>query len=161
VLAFIAEAAEELLTDPPAPPPGLDVTAEQLLADLETLEWIILGLPEKGAQMLKEMHLRYARAPPPGKGEQATLWYRARNRFLDLWNNWSRLTCYLRLKEEEGKEIVATNNATERGIGWAIKERYRTMRGYKRKESILNVTTLTGWLLDQPAGYDLTPLVEA
>jgi len=161
VLAFIAEAAEELLTDPPAPPPGLDVTAEQLLADLENLEWIILGLPEKGAQILKEMHRRYAHAPPPGKGEQATLWYRARNRFLDLWNNWSRLTCYLRLKEEERKEIAATNNVTERGIGWAIKERYRTMRGYKRKESILNVTTLTGWLLDQPAGYDLTPLIEA
>jgi len=161
VLAFIAEAAEQLLTAPPPPPEGMDVTPDQLLADLESLEWIILGLPEKGAEMLKEMHLRYAHAPPPGKGEQATLWYRARNRFLDLWNHWPRLTCYLRLKEEEGEDLGATNNVTEREIGWAIKERYRTMRGYKQKESILNVTALTSWLLDQPAGYDLTPLIEA
>lgn len=161
VLAFIAEARERLLTDPPPPPKGMEVTPDQLLADLESLEWIILGLPEKGAQMLEEMYLRYAHAPPPGKGEQATLWYRARNRFLDLWNNWARLSCYLRLKEKKGEELHATNNVTERAIGWAVKERYRTMRGYKRDESILNVTTLTAWLLEQPAGYDLTPLIEA
>ncbi len=161
VLAFIAEAAEQLLTEPPPPPEGMNVTPDQLLADLEALEWIVLGLPEKGAEMLKEMYLRYAHAPPPGKGERATLWYRARNRFLDLWNNWSRLTCYLKLREEAGEDLNPTNNVTERGIGWAIKERYRTMRGYKRDESILNVTTLTAWLLEQPAGYDLTPLIEA
>ena len=55
-------------------------------------------------------------------------------------------------------KINPTNNASERAIGWSVKERYRTMRGYKRKRSILNVTALTAWLLDQPAGYDMSPL---
>jgi hypothetical protein len=32
------------------------------------------------------------------------------------------------------------------------------MRGYKRKASILNVTGLTAWLIDQPAGYDMSAL---
>lgn len=160
-LAFVAEAAEALLSHPPPAPEGVDLSPDQLLADLETLEWALLGWPEKGADQLKELYLRYAHAPPPRKGEQATLWYRARNRFLDLWNNWSRLTCVQGLKGEKGEPISPTNNVTERGIGWAIKERYRTMRGYKRKESILNVTILTGWLLEQPEGYDLAPLVKA
>lgn len=35
------------------------------------------------------------------------------------------------------------------------------MRGYKRKRSIANVTTLTGWLLEQPPGYDTSPLFPA
>ncbi len=160
-LAFVAEAAEVLLDAPPPAPEGVEVSGGQLLADLESLEWILLGLPEKGAAQLQRLYLRYAHAPPPRKGEQATLWYRARNRFLDLWNHWSRLTCLRGLKGEEGKGISPTNNATERSIGWGIKERYRTMRGYKRKESILNVTTLTGWLLEQPEGYDLALLVAA
>lgn len=160
-LAFIAEAAEQLLEAPPPAPEGLDLSPEQLLADLELLEWIILGHPGHGARLLEEMHLRYAHAPPPKKGEQATIWYRARNRFLDLWNNWHRLTCYLALQQEGELEIDDTNNATERAIGWAVKERYRTMRGYKREESILNVTGLTGWLLEQPTGYDMSPLFAA
>jgi len=42
-----------------------------------------------------------------------------------------------------------------------VKERYRTTRGYKRKRSILNVTALTGWLLQQPLGYDMSPLFAA
>jgi hypothetical protein len=51
-----------------------------------------------------------------------------------------------------------TNNAAERAIDWAVKERYRTMRGYEHRESILNVTGLTAWLIDQPAGHDMSPL---
>jgi hypothetical protein len=30
------------------------------------------------------------------------------------------------------------------------------MRGYKRQESALNVSSLLGWLGGQPAGYDLS-----
>jgi len=129
-----------------------------LLADLELLEWIMLGNPGHGARLLEEMYLRYAHAPAPQKGERATLWYRMRNRVLHLWNNWQRLTCYLTLRHSQNLEINPTNNASERAIGWAVKERYRTMRGYKRKRSILNVTGLIAWLLDQPAGYDMSPL---
>ena len=35
------------------------------------------------------------------------------------------------------------------------------MRGYKRRESVLNVSTLLGWLGQQPAGYDLNQWVAA
>jgi hypothetical protein len=35
------------------------------------------------------------------------------------------------------------------------------MRGYKREQSIRNVTTLTAWLLEQPIGYDMSPLFAA
>jgi len=37
----------------------------------------------------------------------------------------------------------------------------RSMRGYKRQESVLNVSSLLGWLGEQPAGYDLNQLVAA
>jgi hypothetical protein len=52
-----------------------------------------------------------------------------------------------------------TNNACERLIGWWIKERYRTMRGYKRPESIRYVVTLTARIGAHPGYYDLTELV--
>ena len=161
VLSFIAKAAEQVLKKPPAVPPELDVTPEQLLADLETLEWIVLGQPGHAAQLLKEMYLRYAPAPSPQRGKRATLWYRMRNRILHLWDHWHRLTRYLTLKHHHGLELDGTNNSTERAIGWSVKERYRTMRGYKRISSILNVTALTAWLRDQSPGYDMSPIFAA
>jgi transposase-like protein len=161
VLTFIAETAEQVWENPPPVPEGVTVSPDQLLADLELLEWIILGHPGHGARLLEKMYLHYAHAPAPKKGNRATIWYRVRNHILHLWDNWERLTCYLTLRHGEGLEINATNNGSERAIGWAVKERYRTMRGYKRKTSILNVTSLTGWLLEQPVGYDMSPLFAA
>ncbi|MGD0613145.1 MAG: hypothetical protein ABSB41_16725 [Anaerolineales bacterium] len=38
-----------------------------------------------------------------------------------------------------------TNNADERAIGWWVKERYRSMRGYKREQSVLNVSRLIAY----------------
>lgn len=144
VLTFIAEVAEQVWEDPPPVLEELTVSANQLLADLEWLEWVMLGHPGHGAKLLEEMYLRYAHAPAPKKGERATVWYRMRNRILHLWNNWDRLTCYLTMRHSEGLEINATNNGSERAIGWSVKDRYRTMRGYKRQRSIPNVSTLTG-----------------
>lgn len=161
VLAFIAESAEQVWENAPAVPEGLAVSPDQLLADLETLEWIMLGHPGHGERLLEEMYLRYAHAPAPKKGECATLWYRMRNHILHLWNNWQRLTCYLTVQHSGEEAINATNNGSERAIGWTVKERYRTMRGYKRQDSILNVTALTGWLQEQPVGYDMSPLFAA
>lgn len=158
VLEFIAKTAERVLHKPPSVPEELAVTPDQLLADLETLEWIVLGHPSHGAQLLKEMYLRYAAAAPPRRGRRATVWYRMRNHVLHLWDHWDRLTCYLALKYSKELEVDDTNNSTERAIGWSVKERYRTMRGYKRIESIVNVTALTSWLLDQTPGYDMSPL---
>ena len=158
VLDFIAEAAEEVWEDPSDIPGELEISLDGLLEDLEQLEWTIIGHPEHGAELLRDLYFHYAAAPRPGKGESASIWYRMRNHVLHLWDNWNRLTCYRRLRYREGLEINATNNAAEQAIGWAVKERYRMMRGYKREESILNVTGLTAWLIDQPAGYDMTPL---
>jgi transposase-like protein len=160
-LAFIAEAAEQVLKNQPAPPTQLGVSSEQLCSDLEALEWIILGLPGHGAALLEQMYLRYAHAPSPSKGEQASIWYRMRNHVLHLWNHWKRITCYRTSYYSHGLEVEATNNCTERAIGWGVKDRYRTMRGYKREQSIRNVTTLTAWLLEQPIGYDMSPLFAA
>lgn len=161
VLAFIGEAAEQVLEAPPPIPKGLEISSEQLRSDLETLEWIIVGHPGHGAQLLEQMHLRYAHAPPPRKGERASIWYRMRNHVLHLWSNWQRIMCYRTSHYSQGREVDATNNCTERAIGWAVKERYRMMRGYKRKQPIHNVTALTGWLLEQSVGYDMTPLFAA
>lgn len=38
-----------------------------------------------------------------------------------------------------------TNNLTEQIIGQSVRERYRTMRGYKRGAAILNVSSLIGF----------------
>jgi hypothetical protein len=158
VLDFIAETAEEMWDDPPEVPEELEITVDDVLEDLQQLEWTIIGHPEHGSKLLRDLYFHYSAAPRPRKGQRASIWYRMRNHVLHLWDNWRRLTCYHDLKYQEKLEVDATNNAAERAIGWGVKERYRTMRGYKRNESILNVTNLTAWLIDQPAGYDMSPL---
>ncbi len=72
------------------------------------------------------MYLRYANARKPGKGQKHDAAYRLRT-----W------------KDEYGNIILdGTNNHCERSIGWRIKERYRSMRGYKRELSALDVSRL-------------------
>jgi transposase-like protein len=158
VLDFVARTAQKVWRKPPPVPAELDVTVEQLLADLETLEWIMLGQPQQAPQWLAQMYQRYAHAPAPKKGQRASLWYRMRNRVLHLWNHWQRLTCHLSLRYTQDLEVDETNNCTERAIGWFVKQRYRTMRGYKQVDSILNVAMLTAWLVEQPPYTDLSPL---
>lgn len=158
VLDFVARTAERVLKDPPPVPADLDTTVDQLLEDLALLEWIMLGHPEKATDLLVELYDRYAKAPPPKKGQRATPWYRMRNHVLHLWNHWQRYTCYRSLAAEQQLEMNETNNTTERVIGWGIKERYRTMRGYKRNESVKNVAHLTTWLQEERGGRDMTPL---
>jgi hypothetical protein len=111
---------------------------------LEQLEWTIVGHPEHGAELLRNLYFHYSAAPGPGKGERASLWYRMRNHVLHLWDNWRRLTTYRRLQHRDDLEIDATNNGAERAIGRVAKERYRTTRGYKREESTLSTTPLNG-----------------
>ncbi len=45
----------------------------------------------------------------------------------------------------KGETLDGTNNACERAIGWWIKERYRTMRGYKVPENAVRVSRLLAW----------------
>jgi hypothetical protein len=65
--------------------------------------------------------------------------------FLDRWNLWGRLTCYRHWRGPAGEQLGGTNNACERRIGWWIKERYRSMRGYQCPQSAVNVSRPLAW----------------
>lgn len=131
----------------------IGVTAEQAIIDLIKLkEMIHSRLPDE-QPLLEEMYLRYAKARKPGKGKKHEIAYRMRNLLLDRWNLWPRLTFYRNWKDEYGHKILdGTNNHCERSIGWWIKERYRTMRAYKREQSALNLSRLIAF-----AGSRLSP----
>ena len=121
----------------------IGIQTEQALTDLAKLrEMIHTRIPDE-QPLLEAMYLRYANAPKPGKGKKHNVAYRMRNLFMDRWNLWPRLTFYRTWKDEYGHRILdGTNNHCERSIGWWIKERYRSMRGYKREQSALNVSRL-------------------
>jgi hypothetical protein len=124
---------------------AIGVAPEQALADLERLGELIHSRQPKQEAELGTMHRRYLEARPPRKGERATIAYRLRLLFLDRWNLWPRLTRYRTWRGPQGQTVDGTNNGSERAIGWWIKERYRTMRGYKRPESAVNVSRLLAW----------------
>jgi len=122
---------------------AIDVSPEQALEDLALLEDLIHSRLPKDQSKLEFLYERYANARKPRKGQRYDVAYRMRNLFLDRWNLWPRLTFYRTWQDEYGNLILdGTNNACERSIGWSIKERYRTMRGYKREQSALNVSRL-------------------
>lgn len=137
--------------------PGLSV--DQFLEDLETVEWIIKSIPSDGRAQLDALATRYQFAPPPSQGHRATMWYRMRRLTLDWTENWPRLALHQQWRSERGEKLDGTNNATEQVIGQAVKERYRTMRGYKRTASILNVSSLIGWVRMKGAGYNLGEVI--
>jgi transposase-like protein len=124
----------------------LQIESSQALADLRCLgEMIHERRPEQQNELLT-LYERYATAPAPKKNKTTSVAYRMRNLFLDRWNLWPRLTYYRTWKDKNGQPILdGTNNATERAIGWWVKERYRTMRGYKREQSALNVSRLIAY----------------
>lgn len=161
VLRLVGELCTQALEAPDPVPQGVNKSMEQFLTDLETVQWLVETHPHDGEVQFEALHLAYCQAPAPREGERATIWYRMRLLTLDLWEDWSLLTLYQRWKGPQGERLDGTNNASERAIGWWIKERYRSMRGYKRPESVLNVSSLLGWLGGQPASYDLAELVAA
>lgn len=140
---------------------AIGVTAAQAEADLARLEELTRTRRPKEVDELAEMHLRYIGAAPPGAGEKASLAYRLRLLFLDRWNLWPRLTRYRTWRGPNGETIDGTNNGSERAIGWWVKERYRTMRGYKRVQSAVNVSRLLAWCGNhlERGGADLASLV--
>ncbi len=91
---------------------------DDFLIDLEKVEEIIRDHPADGEEQLEQLYLAYCGAPSPKEGEKATMWYRMRLMVLDLWEDWRRITLYLRWRDEEGKGIDGTNNGAERAIGW-------------------------------------------
>ena len=83
------------------------------------------------------------------------MWYRFRLALLRWWNRWARLTLDQEWRGTHGERLDGTNNATERVIGWWIKEQCRAMRGYKRTLSIRNVVAVTSLLGAASEPYDM------
>lgn len=140
---------EKALEHPDPVPPelqGTDLTVDHFLDDVQTVEHILTTLPADGQVQLLRLATRYQYTRPPTLGHRATMWYRMRLLTLDWSENWTRLAFYQKWRGANGEKLDGTNNVTEQIIGQRIKERYRTMRGYKRKASILNVSSLTAWL---------------
>ena len=122
---------------------AIGISPEQGLADLAALTEMIHTRRPEDQSRLEEIYLRYASARKPGKGKKYDVAYRMRNLFMDRWNLWPRLTFYRTWKDEYENEILdGTNNDCERAIGWWIKERYRSMRGYKQEQSALEISRL-------------------
>ena len=139
----------------------LQIEPTQALVDLRRLgELIHSRQPDEQAEVLA-LYERYAKAASPKKGKPASIAYRMRNLFLDRWNLWPRLTFYRTWKDKNGHPILdGTNNADERAIGWWVKERYRTMRGYKREQSVLNVSRLIAFCGNNLSkGLDLASII--
>jgi hypothetical protein len=72
-LTFIAEAAHRIYDDASLAPKEHGITSNQLLADLEQLEWIVLGQPENSRELLEVMYHRYAHTPSSTLGEYASI----------------------------------------------------------------------------------------
>ena len=139
----------------------IEVSPEQALADLARLGQLIHSRQPDEQSELEALHRRYLRAAPPQAGERASVAYRLRLLFLDRWNLWPRLTRYRAWQGPRRETIDGTNNGSERAIGWWIKERYRTMRGYKHPKSAVNISRLLAWTGNHlnTGGADLALLV--
>ncbi len=131
---------------------ALGVAATQAEADVKRLGELVHSRQPEQAAELADLVARYAAARSPRPGQPFSLAYRLRLLFLDRWNLWGRLTRYRTWQGPEGETLDGTNNACERGtgtppcgVGWWIKERYRSMRGYKRPQSAVNVSRLLAW----------------
>lgn len=141
--ALVAELSVILRTGQDHSLAAIGIPPEQALEDLAALQEMIHSRHPEDQSRLEKIYLRYAAARKPGKGKKYDVAYRMRNLFMDRWNLWPRLTFYRHWKDEDGNEIVdGTNNHCERAIGWWIKERYRSMRGYKQESSALSVSRL-------------------
>jgi transposase-like protein len=155
VARIVAELAEEALRARTPPPPGVQSDLDQVLADLEYLQQLIALRPPDGAAQLSGFLRRYQAAPPPAKGHKASLWYRLRLAILRWSNQWHRLTFDQQWNRRHANTPAArrmdgTNNVAERAIGCWIKERYRTMRTFKRTASVRNLAQLIPFLAANP-----------
>ena len=149
----LTESIEKQLQRKEPLPEGVISSPERLRDDMETLRQLVRTRPEEASDQLERLYHRYKAAPVPNKGERHTAWYRTRTLVTRLWDRWHRLTV-----DQRRQDLDGTNNSTERLIGWWIKERYRTMRGYKRTQSIRNVATLTARMGVRSGCYDLAEL---
>jgi transposase-like protein len=137
-------------------PDSVASSPDMLVMDLALLQWLIWVRPPEAPDYLRSLYQRYQAATKPPSGHKHPVWYRMLMLITRLWDRWIRLTL-----DQRRDDLNGTNNACERVIGWWIKERYRTMRGYKRDESVVNVVTLTARMGVQSGDYDMTELFAA
>jgi hypothetical protein len=123
------------------------VDPQQAKADLVRLgERIVSRKPEEVGQV-QERYQRYLNARAPRKGERASLASRLRRLCGDRYKLWSRLTGDRKWNErhQEQEHVDGTTTACERAIGWWIKERSRSMRGYTIADNAVCVSRLLAW----------------
>jgi hypothetical protein len=162
VLTLLSEIVEQVESLPSHLPSPEGLSVAQAFDDIALLEETILARASGSQRHLDELCRRYQAAPVPKRGVQASPWYRLRLLTLDLAEDWHRLTLTDRYRDETGKRLVpATNNVSERGIGLNIKERYRTMRGYKSTPSLRCIPALTAYLREQHGAGCLSGLLLA
>ena len=106
----------------------------------ELVRELIKELPPWGKGALRELAKELRRSTP---------W---RMFLTALANKWESLRLHL---EEEG--VPATNNRCEQCIGRS-KVRYKTIRGFKSEEGMLNFVALTQWLYTNQDVHDLGEL---
>lgn len=135
-------------------PAGVKLSPEQVRKDLEEMKRLVRERPPDGEEKLAQMYQRYKGVPKPQPGHKHSVWYRMRMMVTRLWTRWRCLTVDQRREDMDG-----TNNSCERLIGWWIKERYRSMRGYKREESIRNVATLTALIGAHSGEFQMTSVI--
>jgi transposase-like protein len=166
VARLTAELALAAIEHPSPAPPGVDSNPERIVADLEYLQLLIALRPSDGAAQLNGLLRRYQAAPPPAPGEKASLWYRLRMALLRWSNQWQRLTFDQHWNRQHAAQpgaarLDGTNNVAERAIGSWIKERYRTMRTFKRLPSVRNLAQLIPFLAARPDQPTLAALLLA
>lgn len=165
VARITGQLAQQALRTPSSPPRGVTRTQDELLADLEYCQMLIALRPPDGAAQLAQLYRHYQAAPSPPKGEKASLWYRFRLALLRWSNNWQRLTFDKDWNRQHKAQLDGTNNVAERrvpsGRGRWIKERYRSMRTYKRTASVYNLTRLIPYLAAHPDQPLLSHLLAA
>ena len=161
--AWVEAIAPALAGDADGSLAALGVAPAQAVGDCQILLRLVTERqPTSEASVtLETIHRRYVGAAKPPAGGPMSLAYRLRLFSLDRWNLWGRLTRYRTWEGPDGKRLDGTNNACERASGWWVKERYRSMRGYKRPASVLNVSRLIaamGNALDSP-GFALAEVI--
>jgi len=139
----------------------LGITLEKAQKHLESLLELVKSRRPEDEHKLAELYERYIGATPPKKGKRANLAYRMYLLFLDRYNMWRRLTCYRLWQGPNQERVDGTNNGCERAFGWWVKERYRSMHGYKSRENALHVSRLLVWCGNQSrsSGANLSQLI--
>ena len=131
---------------------AIGVSPEQAIADLKRLGELVKSRQREQASELEAMHRRYRQAHPPKEGEHQTLAYRLRLLFLDRWNLLASLDTLPQLERQPtGRKSMAPTMPVNELLAGGVKERYRSMGGYKVPENALSVSRfLALWQLPQP-----------